>query len=502
MPLAVVGYRIRPRSFVLSVILHGLAIFALAFIPVVYTDTSILRQRVDEPVDEPEKHKIIWYDFRKALPDVQPTERIGDSPEPRGRELSPDTMIAVSPKPDSSKQFIWQPIPKPEIPEDVPAPNIVVRSHTAVFAPPPTPKKQEEIKPNIDAPPAPILNTSPQNPKGDVKRALEAAEAVNIPKPLRKFVAPPSSHQQARLTLPVQTSEIALPNASVTGSAPSLRNPLLDGIGTASLSKGVAPPPNGPPGTSNSNGNGKMDIAAVGLNPGKGPIPDGSRGGQFSRAPNLGEPSGGEVGGVGVGVPGLAVHQDHTPPAPPPQLTRTILYADKIGSIPVSTLSVPLRPASRTIPRAIDLRFQGRDVYTMVIPIENLPRYTGDWILWFAEHEQHPGDRPSVRSPIPLRKVEPLEDPQSGARTEFRIQLTALIRKDGKVESITPLRPLSPGLEKAAIQDLSSWEFKPATRDGVAEDVDVVMEIPFSLPPQLANRAATDEKKPVSVSSH
>jgi hypothetical protein len=46
------------------------------------------------------------------------------------------------------------------------------------------------------------------------------------------------------------------------------------------------------------------------------------------------------------------------------------------------------------------------------------------------------------------------------------------------------------------IQDLASWEFKPATRDGAAVDVDVVLEIPFSLPPEIASHV--DEKNRVT----
>jgi hypothetical protein len=130
----------------------------------------------------------------------------------------------------------------------------------------------------------------------------------------------------------------------------------------------------------------------------------------------------------------------------------------------------------------------------MVIPIENLPRYSGDWILWFAEREQKAGDRPSLRAPIPLRKVEPLEEPLASARTEFRVQLLALIKRDGKVEGISLLRNLAPAMEQAVIQDLASWEFKPATRDGVPVDVDIVVEIPFSLPPEIARRVGADEK--------
>jgi hypothetical protein len=327
-----------------------------------------------------------------------------------------------------------------------------------------------------------------------LKRALEANQAIAIPKPVKAFVPPPPQPaRQARLTIPIQPAEVALPDASIVGS-PNIRNPLPEGIGAPSFSKGAAPPPNGEPGSTNSAGNAKTDIAVASLHPGNGPVPEGSRGGQFSKAPTLGEPASGEVSGSGLTVPNLSIKEDRSKAAGPPQVFKATIYADKVRSVPVSTLSVPLRPGSRTIPRTIDARFQGRDVYTMVIPIENLPRYSGDWILWFAERDQKTGDRPSLRAPIPLRKVEPLEEPLASARTEFRVQLLALIKRDGKVEGISLLRNLAPAMEQAVIQDLASWEFKPATRDGVPVDVDIVVEIPFSLPPEIARRVGADEK--------
>jgi hypothetical protein len=62
----------------------------------------------------------------------------------------------------------------------------------------------------------------------------------------------------------------------------------------------------------------------------------------------------------------------------------------------------------------------------------------------------------------------------------------AIITKEGKFDRIQLLRDLTPGLEGAILRDVKSWEFKPATRDGMPVDIDVVLEIPFSLPPQVA----------------
>ncbi len=222
-------------------------------------------------------------------------------------------------------------------------------------------------------------------------------------------------------------------------------------------------------------------------------MPDGSRPGQFAQAPTVGEIATGEVKG-GIGVPNLMIHDERKPLAPPhvDAPRKIVLYSDRLRSLPVSTLSVPLHPASRTIPPNIEARFRGRNVYTMVIPIENLPEYTTDWIIWFAEHDSKPGagDVLNVRAPIPLRKFESVEPVPPGARRELRVQLAGVITKEGKLEVSNLLRNLTPAYENAVLRDIESWEFKPSTRDGAPVDIDVVLEIPFSLPPQVAQSAA------------
>jgi TonB family protein len=88
-----------------------------------------------------------------------------------------------------------------------------------------------------------------------------------------------------------------------------------------------------------------------------------------------------------------------------------------------------------------------------------------------------------------LRKFESVDPVPPGARTEIRVQIQAVINKEGKFDRVVLLKDISPGLESAIVRDVKSWEFKPATRDGVPVDIDVVLEIPFSLPPQIAQRS-------------
>ena len=483
-------YRIRPRSFAVSVVLHSMAVLSLALIP---PQNSISKRPIYDEVIRPDEHKIVWYDYRKpVLPDVDATQRIGTFPKPRGQEFSRDVIIATAPKAESTKQLIWLPVPKVQIKQDLSMPNLIARAATAIPAPPPpTPKKAE--KPQVAAPPAPQPNVSPPQPKGDVNRAEEhPVQAVEIPKPRKAFVPPPVK-QEARLTVPVQTADVPMPDASIVGTS-SARNVLPEGVGTPAFSKGMAPPPNAPPGPVTTAGNAKVDIAIASLHPAEkpnGPLPNGARPGDFSKAPIVGETASGEVKG-GLSVPDLSIREDRSKVEPPrvDPSRKAVLYAEKVRSIPVTTLSVPLRPASRTIPRQIDARFQGRLVYTLVVPIENLPDYSGDWILWFAEQQPKPGDSPLMRAPIPLRKIEPVETVVPGARTEYRIQIAAVIRKDGRIDTISLLRNTGPAFAQAVIQDVASWEFKPATRDGAAVDVDVILEIPFSFSAEIAKRAA------------
>lgn len=490
------GYRIHPTSFILSIVFHVVAVSGLLLLPHVETRDQADKKPIYDELIKPVEKKIVWYSPpKKKLPDVSAQQRIGTFPTPRAPLKSPTAIIATAPKPKSVKQFIWQRIPKVEIRQDLPAPNLISQAALAIPLPPPPPEPKPKVdKPDTQGAKAPQPNISPPAPNGDVNKAAETnTQPVEIPKPRKAFVPPPPTQRPARLAIPVQTADVPLPDANITGAS-TARAALPDGIGAPSFSKGAPPPPTAPPGPENAAGNGKVDIAVVGLHPNdKGQVPNGSRPGQFAQAPTVGEIATGEVKG-GIGVPNLTIH-DGGKAVPPPHVDpprKVVLYADRLRSLPVSTLSVPLHPASRTIPASIEGRFRGRNVYTMVIPIENLPEYSTDWIIWFAEHDSQPGAGAAlnVRAPVPLRKFESVEPVPPGARTELRVQLAAVITKEGKLQVRSLLRNLTPALESAVLRDVESWEFKPATRDGAPVDIDIVLEIPFSLPPQIAQRSA------------
>ena len=486
------GYRIHPSSFVLSILFHVAVVTGLLLMPRGNPEERDHKRPIYDELIQPEAKKIVWFPVPKPkpLPEVSAEQRIGTFPKPRAPQKAETAIIATAPNPKSVKQFIWQAVPKIEIHQDQPAPNLIARAAMAIPAPPPPPEPKPKVdKPDTQGAKSPQPNISPPAPNGDVNKAQQTqTQPVEVPKPTKAFIPPPPSRQPPKLAIPVQTADVPSPDASITAT-PTARAALPEGIGAPSFSKGAPPPPNAPPGPVNAAGNGKVDIAVVGLHPDKGPVPDGSRPGQFAQAPTVGEIATGEV--KGVGVPNLTIHDDRNA-VPPPHVDpprKIVLYADRVRNLPEATLSLPLRPGSRTIPPRIDAQFRGRDAYTMVISIENIVGYSGDWIIWFAERDQKPGSAPFVRAPVPLRKFESVEPVPPGARTEIRVQIAAVITKEGKFDRILLLRDLSPALESAVLRDVKSWEFKPATRDGVPVDIDVVLEIPFSLPPQIAQRS-------------
>jgi hypothetical protein len=573
-----ISYPIRPRSFVASIGVHGAVLALLVLVP---SARVAPRRPIYTELIEPQAEKIVWRNLREPLPHVSAPEKVGLSEQPRGVKLSSRVVVATSPQARSETQFIWQPVPKIEIRQDLPLPNLVSRVNLPA-PPPPLPAEAKSPPPEAQPKPPrpakafvpPSRTPSPAPPPAQVALPDAPAPSVAIappsatvlsaakslvplpPRPVKTFVPPSPTSRPAPAPSPVALPDAPAPSVAVSNvpntavlnaansvvplpprpakafvppsrtsgaapasspvalpdaPAPSVAVSALAATAVTGAAKGVtlAPPPAPPP----SPGNGTADLAIASIRPAEraGPVPDGARPGQFSAAPAVGPAATGDVSGITVpnltlrdsSVAGASVTRPDPAVSRPDQTRtlreeprkvaagglapRTILYSERLRNIPVSTLSAPLRPASRTIPRDIDARFQGRYVYAMVMPIENLPMYGGDWILWFAERNQRPGDTPSMRAPILYRKVELIQTVDLPAQPQQRFQLAGTITKEGRIEGISMLTKAGSVIEQTLIRDLASWEFKPATRDGTPVDVEVVIEIPFNFS-QLAER--------------
>ncbi len=481
------AYPFRITSFVISLGVHCTVILAITFVSI---DQALPISATANDLSQLNVHKVLIYDIRAKPPDVTPLKSSGLSPKPQGNEVSKQALIATSPNAKSTEQFIWRPAPKLQLKQDLRTPNMIARMATSLPAPP-APPKESPPRPDVEGIKTAKQNDSSAQAKGDLDHAPESLiKAVETPKPVKAFVPPPPLSRQPQLPVPVP-----MPDApALQGGSVAMNSQLPVGTGTPVFSKGIVPPPMAPVAPVASPGNASIDIAIASLHPTNAnqEMPEGERPGAFAKAPTKGSPGTGEINGAAsLTVPNLTIREDRTKPGgglENKSNLKTTLYTERVRSVSTSTLSVPLRPSSRTIPRTVDARFQGRNVYTMVIPIENLPAYAGDWIIWFAEKEPKTGEKPLMRAPLPFRKFEPVEQVAAGNPAGERVQIIGILEKDGKLGGLTAVAKAGLVVEQAAMRDVTSWEFKPATRNGIPVAVEVVIEISLVSSPALAKR--------------
>ncbi len=430
-------YLDRARAFVLSAGAHATMLLMLICITSAPT-------RIQEPSDRVVKsnaHRLVFYPFRQtSVPDVVPVNRIGKRRDPSGAKVSRRAIIAASAKPKSSQVIISLPVPKLETSQDIPVPILVARPEIVVPRPVEPPRPRKFVLP----------------------KASEGPPTVPVSAPILDIQAPPTE------TIYAFDSRGVKP---VLGAARVVALPPVEDLPQSHA------------------GNADAELAVAALHPvenAEALIPAGSRPGKFSTAPTPGEASSGDGDGrTGLTLADLAI-RDSKREAALRNETEEILYSERVRSASLSTLSVPLRPSSRMIPAAVDARFMGRNVYTIVIPMERIPAYAGDWILWFADRRSNAGETPVMRAPIPIRKVQPVERSPVSARMQERIQLSATLGKTGKLEGVIFLTTITAAVQRAVSADIACWEFQPATNGGIAVEVDMILEIPFLLPTEVA----------------
>jgi TonB family protein len=146
-------------------------------------------------------------------------------------------------------------------------------------------------------------------------------------------------------------------------------------------------------------------------------------------------------------------------------------------------MSAPLRPSSRVIPASVESQFLNRNVYTLVIPGPKVPGYQGDWVLWFSEREPDTETNARISAPVPARKYSLDDAPSSpSGPVAVTLQFAAVIDRAGRVSGAKVLRSsAAPAVRAKAIEELESWEFMPALRNGQPIEVEIAIEIPFEL---------------------
>ena len=131
--------------------------------------------------------------------------------------------------------------------------------------------------------------------------------------------------------------------------------------------------------------------------------------------------------------------------------------------------------------------FATKKMYTMLVNMPNLNSATGSWILNFSELRSS-SSAPHVTSadlsgPSPIKKSDPRYPPTLiNEHVEGEVVLYAVIRADGSVDSVELVRGLDAQLDANAMEALSQWKFRPASRQGTPVDLEAIVHIPFRAP--------------------
>jgi TonB family protein len=131
--------------------------------------------------------------------------------------------------------------------------------------------------------------------------------------------------------------------------------------------------------------------------------------------------------------------------------------------------------------------FAAKKIYTMLVNMPNLNSATGSWILNFSELRSS-SSAPHVTSadlsgPSPIKKSDPRYPPTLiNEHVEGEVVLYAVIRADGSVDSVELVRGIDEQLDANAMEALTQWKFRPATRQGTPVDLEAIVHIPFRAP--------------------
>jgi len=175
--------------------------------------------------------------------------------------------------------------------------------------------------------------------------------------------------------------------------------------------------------------------------------------------------------GAGTGV-GSGAGAGRTAPGSP---TINRPPAGTFDAVVVQSSPVDQYPESRGL-------LSGRPIYSVYVSMGT----ARDWTLFFCV----PGEKPQsgngpvvvlgpmgapVKAPFPTKVLKPAIKLPS---YEKYVLVHGLVNKDGKFEGLRLVRPIRPETDQALLAALASWEFRAATRDGVAIAVEFLLSIP------------------------
>jgi|GEM_PF-4901433 len=491
-------------------------LFALAVqIALIFVARNPLTYRAIQRLDQMSREQsITYYKLSEYLPETFSPENKEELPKTAKRiPKRNQTIISNPPEPDNEFQTIIQPdAPKAIDLVEIKLPNIIsVKPEVLRPFEPPTPTLAPGSMSSLNLPKDLIIPIPPAlPPKADVgSRALSdikiaPSEALSPePKLLLKPNAevpnveslPPTSFGNTYANVPVPKGPEAVP--TVTPEIGRLARVEMPNL--VVLNVNPAPP--------------ERDLK----------VPNVSRAASFSTEEGNGNGGGGgkagalnvpnvTITGGGLTEPGAAIVQT---PKPPAQVAANIPPKDRTASTSRTenppgqnrpqelTLPKPRRfsadeglqtgPAAGGGPRKTPHGEMEKKIYTAYLNLANLSSRSGSWVMRFSEYEdptltasQQPiaaGD-PDVELSAP--RLLHSEHPRYPAaafykKVEGEVVLSAIIRRDGTVDTIKILRSVDERLDEAAVEALKRWVFEPSEKNGRAVDVLAEITIPFSL---------------------
>jgi len=379
------------------------------------------------------------------LPNIVQLQQMAGPARPR-LQISQETLSKLRPRELRKVKFTSAPAP------DLPT----LDQKLADIAPSMLPNAPARPKLELNAGTAPRL--APRSQAGEVGPAPEvsSAQTGEANGNAATFIALSATPGPPAPVAPPQGNLAARVSISPEGKQPGVPGGSANGTPSANGGAGGGPNSSGGIGTGNGGGKNAMDVSISGGHP----------------SPNSGN------SGVGGSAKNSAPAR-HTLMLKPDPHTKIDDAPERTG--PPNFAALP--PAAQ--PEQI---FASRKIYKMLVNMPNLNSATGSWILNFSElpvNSESPHSVSSdVSAPGPLRKVDPKYPPTLiKEHFEGEVVLYAVIRSDGSVDSIQLVRGIDEQLDANAMDALSQWRFRPATKQGVPVELEAIVHIPFHPPP-------------------
>jgi TonB family protein len=128
-------------------------------------------------------------------------------------------------------------------------------------------------------------------------------------------------------------------------------------------------------------------------------------------------------------------------------------------------------------------------------------------ILWSAPTFAQSSDQQTypvgsgVTSPVLIREVKPQYTADAMRRkVQGIVEVSAVVLTDGTVGEVRVRKSLDPDLDQEAIKAAKQWQFKPGTKDGEPVNVQITIELSFTLrngPPPPVYRVGDGVSAPV-----